>query len=364
MIKKIKNLVNIPRSIFHYKIGSLSLPYLPNALWIEPTNVCNLKCIMCPNSIVAQKNPGFMDLGLYEKIIDEAKDFASYIVLCISGESLLHKDFTQMVSYAKKNGLETYLSTNATLLTPELSRRIIEAGLDWINFSFDGVKKETYEKTRVNADFDKTLQNIIDFLKIKKELKSKIRAELQILLMDENGQKEYAQFGEEFLSKFKNLPLDSVQTRRPSTWGKHLLNTEKYQPIEIKKSKYSPCSYLWSSLHILWDGKIVACTSDFFAENILGKFPENTLEQIWNGEQMNKFRGAMIRGEYLNYNKNCEGCDSLWDENILGLPPGIRGISALTFSNIFGKSCLSLLKLMAGYFSPEFAMRVIKKKNN
>jgi len=52
VLKKIRNLINIPRSIYHYKKGSLNLPYLPNALWIEPTNTCNLKCIMCPNSIV------------------------------------------------------------------------------------------------------------------------------------------------------------------------------------------------------------------------------------------------------------------------------------------------------------------------
>ena len=155
-----KKLINIPRSIYHYKRGHLKLPYLPNALWIEPTNICNLKCIMCPNSVVTQKNPGYMEMGLYKKIIDEAKDFVSYVVLCISGEPLLNIDLPRMIKYANDKGVYTYLSTNCTVLTPQLSEEILKAGLSWINFSFDGCTKETYEKIRVNAKFNESLRNV------------------------------------------------------------------------------------------------------------------------------------------------------------------------------------------------------------
>lgn len=75
ILRKIKHLITILRSIYHYKKGDLCLPYLPNALWTELTNVCNLRCIMCPNSVRAQKKSGFMDIELYKKIIDEAKVF-------------------------------------------------------------------------------------------------------------------------------------------------------------------------------------------------------------------------------------------------------------------------------------------------
>ncbi|MEI6126944.1 MAG: radical SAM protein, partial [Pseudomonadota bacterium] len=319
-VKKLKNLSTIWRSIYHYKKGSIILPYMPNALWIEPTNVCNLKCIMCPNSIVKNQNPGYMDMGVYTKIIDEAKYFASYVTLCLSGESLLHKSFPDMVAYAKTHDLSVYLSTNATVMTPEISRKIITAGLDWINFSFDGVTKETYEKIRVNACFEKTLGYIIEFLKIKKELCSRTIAEIQIIVIDKKGQLEYEANREKFCANFDGLPLDSIQLRTPSTWGGYFLNTDKYEPKKNAPIRFSPCSYLWSSLHVLWDGTIVACTSDFFGTNILGKFPDKSLKQIWNDAPMQQFRKAMLQKVYLSYNKNCEACDALWEPAIAGLP--------------------------------------------
>lgn len=359
-INKVKNLIKIPVSIFYYKKGSLVLPYLPNVVWIEPTNVCNLKCIMCPNSVIEQKNKGFMDMVIYKKIIKEIKTFASYIILCISGESLLHKNFAEMVKIAKDNGLAVYLSTNATVLTPKLSKEILLAGLDWINFSFDGCSKEVYEKVRVGGKFEKTLQNVVSFLKIKKFLGGKTSAELQILVMDENGEKDYQKNIKGFMRNFKNLPLDYVQKREPSSWGNFLHDTKKYQ-YRTLGNNFSPCSYLWSSLHILWDGKVVACTSDFFGDNVLGKFPEKSLREIWNDEPMRRFRLAMVKGTYLKHNKNCQSCDSLWEKQILGLPAGIRGISAAVVGNIFGKNFFEFFKKTAKIINPDFAIKIEKK---
>lgn len=356
-----KKLINIPRSIYHYKRGHLKLPYLPSALWIEPTNVCNLKCIMCPNSVVTQKNPGFMEMDLYKKIINEAKSFVSYIVLCVSGEPLLNKNLPRMIKYAKYNGIYTYLSTNCTVLTPQLSMEILNAGLSWINFSFDGCTKETYEKVRVNARFNESLRNVIEFLKIKKHLGAKTQSDLQILVMDDDGLRDYRENIASFSSNFSGLPLDSIQLRKPSSWGRVFINSDKFKPKNLGK-KFSPCSYLWSSLHVLWDGRVVACTSDFFGENILGKFPEKTLRKIWNDIPMRNFRYAMRNNKYLEFNKNCQQCDSLWEKLILGLPAGIRGISAITVSYNFGKTFFAIFKKMAQFLNSDFAMEVIKKK--
>jgi len=298
---------------------------------------------------------------LYQKIIDEAQDFASYVVLCISGESLLHPKFAQMVKYAKDSGLSVYVSTNATVLTPKLSERILKAGLDWIGFSFDGCSKEVYEKIRVGANFEKTLENIIQFLKIKKRLKAKTHAELQIMIMDEQGQKDYEENINGFLKRFSGLPLDYVQLRRPSTWGGYFSGTSKFKPKKLGK-KYSPCSYLWSSSYILYDGRVVACCSDFFGTYVLGKFPEKSLKEIWNDEPVRKFRQAMIKKRYLRFNKNCKDCDALWDQRILTLPSGIRGISVTTLSNVVGKNMFGFFKRVAKILDPNFAMEVLSKK--
>ena len=78
----------------------------------------------------------------------------------------------------KKGILETIINTNATNLTEKNSKKLIEAGLDLIIYSFDGGSKKTYEKMRPGRfkenSFDKVYSNIKNFKKIKDELKSKL----------------------------------------------------------------------------------------------------------------------------------------------------------------------------------------------
>jgi radical SAM protein with 4Fe4S-binding SPASM domain len=359
MYKEMKILKNLYPTQRSYKKGAIKPPNSPFALWIEPTNVCNLRCIMCPNSLRKQKKSGYMDMSTYKKIIDEAKGFIAYIVLCVSGEPLLHRNLPQMIKYAQNANIRTTLSTNASLLTPQLSREILEAGLDAIYFSFDGCSAEVYEKVRVGSNFNKTLMNIVEFLKIKKELKKKTVAELQILIMDKEGKRDYEKNIAAFKEKFRDLPLNLIQTRQPSTWGSTLSSTDKYEFKELGEN-YSPCSYLWCSMHILWDGTAVACTSDFFADNALGKFPNQSLKEIWNGEKYQQFRKAMLEKKYDDYFKTCKDCDSLWSEDIAGMPPGIRGVLALSLCSVIGFDKLKYLKKIAGKLNSDFAIKSVE----
>lgn len=360
MKKKISNFITIILSVICYKLKVTKLPYLPLTLWIEPTNKCNLKCVMCPNSVIAQDKLGFMDFHLYQKIINESKNYLSNITLCLSGESLLHPDLPKMIAYAKKNNIKTYLSTNATVLTKSLSKKIIKAGLDWINFSFDGCSKEIYEKVRINAKFDITLKNVIDFLKVKKKLRSTIATELQIILLNQKGILDYQKNINKFKENFKNLPLNNIQLRSPSTWGDVFSKTKKFIPKKLS-NVFSPCSYLWGALGILWNGQVVACGSDFFGKNVFGDVNKETLKSIWNNTKIIRFRKAMIHQKYSKYNNYCQHCDSLWEKNILGLPAGLRGVIASTFSSIFGKNYFGILKKIAKTLNKDFPMEIINK---
>lgn len=363
MPKKLKVLKNIYNNHRQYKKGALSPSSLPLALWIEPTNACNLKCIMCPTATKQPEPIGRMDFDLYKKIIDEAKDFVAVICLCISGEPLLHNKLPQMIDYARKAGIKTTLSTNATLLTPEVSKEVLEADLDAIYFSFDGCSAEVYEKVRVGADFEKTLNNILRFLELKKELKKKTITELQILIMNKEGRENYEENEQAFKERFKGLPLNLMQTREPSTWGSNLAETAKFDYKKLGNN-YSPCSYLWSGMFVLWDGSTVACCSDFYGENILGKFPEQSLKEIWNNKKYQIFRESMLEKTYMKHFKTCNDCDSLWSETIIGLPPGIRGILALSLGSLIGLDKVGYLKKIAGKLNPEFAIKSVEKVEN
>ncbi len=150
-LQKLNRLSRFFRVAWHYKRGNARLPYAPLRLWVEPTSFCNLKCPMCTSKDIPEDKIGYMDWGLYKKIIDEARDFVYDINLFLGGESLFHKRLPDMIRYAKENGIGTRLSTNATVLTKEKREALLDAGLDFIIFSFDGYEKEVYENIRVNA---------------------------------------------------------------------------------------------------------------------------------------------------------------------------------------------------------------------
>ena len=79
-----------------------------------------------------------------------------------------------MIKYAKDKGiLEVQFNTNAMLLTEKISERLIEAGLDRIIFSLDGMTKETFENIRGGANFEKVVNNIKSFINIRNEMGGK-----------------------------------------------------------------------------------------------------------------------------------------------------------------------------------------------
>ena len=174
---KIEHLYQLGRIFLAYRQKKVRNIPLPIRLWVEPNPYCNLKCPMCPQSdpriSEVTRGKAYMDFELYKKIIDEAGEHVYDINLAHRDESLFHKSLPQMIRYAAEKGIKTRLHTNATILNEKLSRALLDSGLDLLSFSFDGFKKEPYEKIRVRANFEKTLANIIQFLELKKKYRSR-----------------------------------------------------------------------------------------------------------------------------------------------------------------------------------------------
>jgi len=142
---------------------------LPIRLWIETASVCNLRCLMCPNKSMAPAERGCMSFDLFRKIVDEARSFAADVYLHHRGEPLLNPALFDMVAYARAAGLRTRLHTNGTLLNRDRAERLLAAGPDLVSFSVDGFEKTIYERVRVGAVFERTLENILGLLALRRE---------------------------------------------------------------------------------------------------------------------------------------------------------------------------------------------------
>lgn len=320
MMKKIKHLLNLVRVYFTYITRKRRCDYLPVRLWIETSSRCNLACRLCVNKDVPKHLKGDIDLSLYKKIIDEAKDFIFDVNLFHRGEPLLNKDIVEMVEYANDRGIKTRIHTNATLLDKDLSERLIKAGLSLISFSFDGYTKSTYEKNRVNATYEKTLENIKDFLKIKKELQSKTPFTiLQVMEFDEELKKEdFSLQKDAFKADFEELGLDKLVIRTPHNWG-GLLDLEGVKKVDKDKSSIIACTFPWYSLTVFYDGKVHLCPQDFEGEILLGDLTEDSIKEVFNGQRIRQVRDRFARKEIQGMHP-CENCDRIHRETVMGIP--------------------------------------------
>lgn len=264
-------------------------PYVIN---IESTNECNLECIMCPRLSMTRKT-GCMDMILFKKIIDDVKDKIKFAWLSIAGEPFLNKNIFKMISYAKLSGIKVGISTNATILNKSIIKNIIDSGLDYIIFSFDGATKETYEKVRSGANYDHVKDNIRQFITEKKKNSAKIFTVLQCIYMQET-EKDIANF-----KKMWNLNgVDAIRIRQ-----------ETYAGIGKFKNKIKrQCFWLWCAAYILWDGTMVPCCNDINAIYPLGNMKDKSFNELWNSDELRKLRELHTHGGYINL-KLCKDCN-------------------------------------------------------
>ena len=334
-----KKVINLLRIFWAFNRRKTRLSYLPTRLWIESTNLCNLNCPMCANDSIKPEKKGYMNLDLFKRIIDEISDYSQDIYLHHRGEPLLHPDIFEMIKYAKHKGLQTKMHTNATLLTEEKSLKLLESGLDFVSFSFDGYTKETYEKIRVNASFEKTLSNIIHFLELKKKF-GNIKPYTILQFLDIPGVKADIEIKQTLLNKFHSLPVDEIRMIPVHNWGGNVELTQKNPEISDFNRL---CTFPWYSLTILWDGTVVPCPQDFMGEIELGNARTNTIRQIWNDKKMIQLRKKMVDGKYCEL-KVCNKCDRLLRNTLFGSMIPKQNFFTFIYENVFGFKRKKLLK--------------------
>jgi radical SAM protein with 4Fe4S-binding SPASM domain len=136
-------------------------PELPREIQLEVTGACNLACTMCLVSYRPKigKRTGALGFERFRQIVDELPRLER-LTLQGLGEPLLAPGLIDMVAYAAARGVAVGFNTNAQLLTPERSRQLVDAGLDWLHVSVDGATAGTYERIRSGARFERLERHV------------------------------------------------------------------------------------------------------------------------------------------------------------------------------------------------------------
>lgn len=136
-------------------------------LFFELTLQCNERCFHCGSSCTAARCDELC-LDNWLGVIDQVKaDFGtSNIQLCITGgEPLLNPDFFAILSHAYAQGFKWGMTSNATLITPQVAQRLADVGMGTISVSIDGTRKTHDELRGLPGSFDRAIrgiQNLID----------------------------------------------------------------------------------------------------------------------------------------------------------------------------------------------------------
>lgn len=293
----------------------------PTQIDFELNPSCNLKCPMCTWSAVETFGEGkesWMSLEQFKKIINQVHKKVLSINLNYINEPLIRKDITDFVEYASKKGImEIMFNTNGTLLTKELSKKLIYSGLTKLSVSIDAYTKKTYDKIRIGANFDKIIKNINDFLILRKKLKKKTPLFKVTFLKVLDNKKELEPF-----IKYWERRADLISIQHPNNPfdGKLLKQREKWLDIRTKKmlktkkihEEYNfdesmRCAQPNQRLVIDADGTVHPCCNFRGKDIFMGNAFKQSIHSIWNNKKFIFLRKIQKSGEYYK-NKVCKKC--------------------------------------------------------
>ncbi len=289
----------------------------PFVLFVDPASACNFQCTFCPTGdreLIKETGrfQGRMKLELFKKVIDDLADFDQPIkVLRMykDGEPFLNNHLADMIDYAKKCGSIDYIdtTTNGSMLEPERINSVIEAGLDKLNISVNGMNKEQYKNfTHFDFDFDQCIKNV------RLVYENKGNCEIVIKIPNELiSEKQKVEFFNVFGDYCDRIFIENFAPCWPE------FDVEERTGITITKGIYDQaitytetCPYIFYAMSVNADGLVSACFLDWQRKLIVGDVRSEKLRSIWNSSAFNNLRLQHLENKRSG-NSVCSQCGQL-----------------------------------------------------
>ncbi|HXZ81504.1 MAG TPA: radical SAM protein [Terriglobales bacterium] len=139
----------------------------PRLVFWEVTKGCNLRCIHCRATATELSSPTDLPTARALEIIDQIANFANPILVLSGGEPLYRADIFDLASAGARRGLRVALATNGTLVTKDVARRIVDAGIKRVSISLDGADALTHDTFRgIPGAFDAAVYGLRNLKKL------------------------------------------------------------------------------------------------------------------------------------------------------------------------------------------------------
>lgn len=137
----------------------------PVVVW-NVTRTCNLHCRHCYSTSENKAYAGELTTDEARAFIDDLADFKVPVLLFSGGEPLMRPDILDLAEYAHRRGLRTTFSTNGTLITKEIARRMKEIGVSYVGISLDGIGAKNDAFRGKKGAFDAALEGIHNCMEV------------------------------------------------------------------------------------------------------------------------------------------------------------------------------------------------------
>jgi len=265
-------------------------------IYIEITNICNLKCAFCPDT---NRKKEFMNLEKFEEIIQKIHNYTNLVCLHVKGEPLLHSNLEGILEILEKYNLKANITTNGTLIKEKLDAIKKTKSVRQINFSIHSItQNEKLDKKYLQQIFESVeqLENIIISYRLwnlqsvaENGVNTEIIKTIENYYNIQNLKQQLIE--NDFIQLKENI---FINQDTEFTWPD--INKE----VIIEKGR---CLALKEQIAILVDGTVVPCCLDNNGDIPLGNILEEKLEDI-----LEKPKSLEIKKNFENSVITCELC--------------------------------------------------------
>lgn len=244
-------------------------------IYIEITNICNLKCKFCPDT---NRSKEYMSVENFEKIIKKIHTYTNLVCLHVKGEPLLHNDLEKILKILEKYKLKANITTNGTLIKNKLNILKKSKAVRQINVSLHSITQNDILYREYLKDIFESVEKLKDVIisyrlwnlqTIKEnDINNEIIKEIENYYKVRNLKESLSQ--NEFIKIKDNM---FINQDIEFTWPD--INQENI----IEQGK---CLALKEQIAILVDGTVVPCCLDNNGDIKLGNILDESLEEILN----------------------------------------------------------------------------------
>ena len=265
-------------------------------IYIEITNICNLKCKFCPET---NRNKQYMSIEKFEEAISKIYMYTKLVCLHVKGEPLLHNQLEDILKILEKYNLKANITTNGTLIKEKLNVIKASKAVRQINFSIHSMgQNENLNKEYLKNIFESVeeLESVIISYRLwnlknvtNNEINKDIITEIENYYNIQNLEQQLSE--NEFIKIKENVFINQDVE---FTWP------DINKQVIIEKGR---CLALKEQIAILVDGTVVPCCLDNNGDIPLGNIFEETLEEI-----LDKPQSIAIKKNFENNIITCNLC--------------------------------------------------------